>query len=459
MNEITDASAAALARAIRNRDLSSQEVVAACLARIEAINPHLNAVVQLADDALKQAQAADAALDRGETPGPLHGVPMTIKDSFDTAGIISSWGTLGRAGHTPAHDATVVARLKAAGAILLGKTNTPEFTLSFETDNPVYGQTNNPYDLSRSPGGSSGGAAAIVAAGGSPFDIGTDTGGSIRQPAHFCGIAGIRPTSGRVPRTGHAIPPGGLLDSLTQVGPMARFVEDLALILPVIAGPDGRDPAIAPVPLGAPEAVSLKGRRAVFYTDNGLQGPTPEIADTVRDAAKALEAAGMNIEERRPPGIEESLELMGGLMRGWDGGAWVRLLLARAGTAEHDSTLDRYLNAPVSPPEQLIRLIDHWDRFRGRLLAFFNDYELILAPVNAYPALPHGQSRPSYPGFSYTITYSLTGWPGAVVRAGTSPEGLPIGVQLVARPWREDIALAAAQRLEEVFGGWQRSPL
>jgi amidase len=459
MNELTNASATALARAIRNREVSVYEVVTACLARIEAVNPQLNAVVQLAPDALEQAQAADAALARGEVKGPLHGVPMTIKDSFDTAGVISSWGTPGRAGYVPNRDATVVARLKAAGAILLGKTNTPEFTLSFETDNPIYGQTNNPYDLSRTSGGSSGGAAAIVAAGGSPFDIGTDTGGSIRQPAHFCGITGIKPTSGRVPRTGHAVPPGGLVDMLTQVGPMARFVEDLALILPIIAGPDGQDPAIAPVPLGDPEAVVLKGRRAVLYTDNGLQVPTPEIVDAVRDAAEALEAAGVNFEERRPPGIEETLELLGGLMRGWDGGAWARLLLARAGTAESDSTLDRFLNAPALPPEALVHLIDRWDRFRSQMLTFLNGYELILAPVNAYPALPHGEARPKYQGFSYTITYNLTGWPGAVVRVGTSPEGLPIGVQLVARPWREDIALAAAHHLEEIFGGWQRPPL
>jgi amidase len=380
---------------------------------------------------------------------------MTIKDSFDTAGVVSTWGTPGRVNTVPDRDATVVARLKAAGAILLGKTNTPEFTLSFETNNPIYGRTNNPYDFSRTSGGSSGGAAAIVAAGGSPFDIGTDTGGSIRLPSHFCGIAGIRPTSGRVPRTGHAIPPGGLVDLLTQVGPMARFVEDLALILPVIAGPDGQDPAIAPVPLGEPEAVQLSGRRAVFYTDNGILTPTPAIEEAVRAAARALEVDGLIFEERRPPGIEASLDLIGGLMRGWDGGAWARLILGRAGTVESDSTLDRFLNAPALSPAALIQLIERWDQFRARLLAFFNEYELILSPVNAYPALPHGEVMAKYAGCSYTITYNLTGWPGVVVRVGTSPEGLPLGVQLVARPWREDVALAAARRLEEYFGGWQ----
>jgi amidase len=236
---------------------------------------------------------------------------------------------------------------------------------------------------------------------------------------------------------------------------MARYVEDLALILPSIAGPDGQDPAIAPVPLGEPEAVRLRGRRAVFYTDNGILPPTPEIAGAVQAAARALEGDGVIFEERRPPGIEDSLELIGALMRGWDGGAWARLLLAKAGTAESDTTLTRYLSAPALPASTVIQLIERWDQFRARLLTFFNDYELILSPVNAYPALPHGQVMANYAGCSYTLTYNLTGWPGAVVRVGTSPEGLPLGVQLVARPWREDVALAVARRLEEHFGGWQ----
>src|SRR5262245_57980307 len=229
------ASATALAQAIRSKKVSSEEVVNAYLQRIEAVNPQLNAVVQLtADTALKQAREADAALARGDSKGPLHGVPMTIKDSFDTAGVISTGGTKGRALFLPSQDAAAVARLRQAGAILMGKTNTPELTLSFETDNLIYGRTNNPYDLSRTPGGSSGGAAAIIAAGGSPLDLGSDLGGSIRLPSHFCGIAGIKPTSGRVPRTGH-IPSFdiGPLEAWMQVGPMARFVEDLILTLPI----------------------------------------------------------------------------------------------------------------------------------------------------------------------------------------------------------------------------------
>jgi len=197
------ASASDIARAIRAKQASSREVVAACIARIERVNPGLNAVVATRfEAALDDADAADAATARGVSVGPLHGVPVTIKDSFDTADLVSTWGTPGRRAFVPPVDATVVARLRAAGAILLGKTNTPEFTLGFETVNPVYGRTNNPYDRARTPGGSSGGAAAIVAAGGVPLEIGSDTGGSIRLPAHFCGIAGIRPTAARVSRAG-----------------------------------------------------------------------------------------------------------------------------------------------------------------------------------------------------------------------------------------------------------------
>src|SRR2546425_5503678 len=262
MDELVYTSATSLAQAIRGKLVSSQEVVEAYIHRIEAVNPQLNAIVQLtAEAALAQAREADAAQARGEIKGPLHGVPITIKDSFDTEGVISTAGTKGRASYVPQQDATAVARMRAAGAILLGKTNLPELSLAYESDNLVYGRTNNPYDLSRTPGGSSGGEGAIIAAGGSPLGLGNDAGGSIRIPVHFCGIAGIKPTSGRVPRTGNFPGPGGAFDMIWQPGPMARFVEDLSLALPIIAGVDGRDPSIVPVPLGDPKRVDLKTLR------------------------------------------------------------------------------------------------------------------------------------------------------------------------------------------------------
>ncbi|MEM7343096.1 MAG: amidase [Chloroflexota bacterium] len=459
MEELIFASVRELTQAIRAKQVSSVEVVKAYLDRIKALNPKLNAVVQLtADAALKQAGEADQLLAREGTTGPLHGIPMTIKDSFDTAGVVSTWGTPGRINYIPDQDAPVVARLKAAGAILIGKTNTPEFTLSYETDNPIYGRTNNPYDLERTSGGSSGGAAAIVSAGGSPFDIGTDTGGSIRLPSHFCGVTGIKPTSGRVPRTGHAVSPGGVLDSLTHVGPIARYVEDLRLLLPLIVGPDGRDPFIAPVSLDDPADVVLKGLRGAFHTDNGKRTPISEIAEAVRLAAKTLAASGISFTEKRPSGIGETLELFTQLMQ-WDGGAWRRLLLERAGTALNQTSLRNVTAETSATPDDLTRLIDRWDQFRMRMLAFISKYDVIIAPVNAYQAIPHGTHGDWIDGFSYTMTYNLTGWPAAVVRVGTTQEGLPIGVQVISKPWREDIVLAAAQHLETALGGWQKPPL
>ncbi len=458
--EIIYASATTLAHAIRTKSLSSEEIVAAHLDRIARINPQLNAIVELdAAAARAQARASDNALARGERCGPLHGVPMTIKDNLDTAGMISTGGTTGRAAFIPARDATVVARLRAAGAILLGKTNTPELTLAFETDNLLHGRTSNPYDLSRTSGGSSGGAAAIIAVGGSPFDIGSDTGGSIRLPAHFCGIAGLRPTSGRVPRTGHILPPAGALDALTVLGPMARFVEDLSLILPIIAGCDWYDSAIAPVPLGNAGAIVLKDLRVAVHTDNGIMTPTAETVRIVRAAADALADADMSIVETRPPGIERTDELVSGLFD--TDSATTRMLLELYGTTAVHPWLQPSPAAADAPPAlaaTMAHWLFQWGLFRNQMLAFMEAYDVILCPVCAFPAIPHGTSDDAdkYHGFSYTKTYNLTGWPAAVVRCGTSPEGLPIAVQIVARPWREDVALAVAAYLEQTFGGWQR---
>ena len=463
MNELIYRSAKSIAKGIRDKEFSAAEVVEAHLARIEEVNSRLNAVVQFASDrARTEARAADEALARGDMHGPLHGVPITLKDSLDTEGVISTGGTMGRAKFVPERDATVTARLRSAGAILLGKTNTPELTLAGETNNLVYGQTNNPYDLSRMPGGSSGGAGAIVASGGSPLDMGSDTGGSIRLPSHFCGIAGIKPNSGRVPRTGHIVPFGmGAVDSLTQIGPMARYVEDLALALPIIAGPDWRDPAIVPMPLGDPNDVDVRTLRVAMHTDNGLMSPTKETADTVNAAAKALSEAGVAVEESVPPALAQLPDFNSNLSSG-DGRAWTRRLLQKAGTTESHPWLQKRLDeAEAIPTPDFTALLEKADAYRSDMLAFMENYDAILCPTAAFPATEHegsfDESRSK--GFTYTGAYNVTGWPGAVVRGGTSPEGLPIGVQVVARPWREDVALALAQLLEAALGGWQRPPL
>ena len=463
MDEIIYASARSLAKALRDGALSSREVVEAHLARIDEINPKLNSVVQVVRErALAEAEEADEAASRGQLKGPLHGLPITIKDSLDTAGVITTGGTQGRARYVPPEDSTVVARLREAGAVLIGKTNTPELTYAGETDNLIYGRTNNPYDPSRTPGGSSGGAGATIAAGGSPLDMGSDSGGSVRLPAHFCGIAGIKPTSGRVPRTGHIIPFGmGAMDSVTQIGPMARFVEDLFEPLRVIAGPDWPDPAMVPMPMGDPDEVDVTTLRIAVHTDNGIMTPTPETVRAVEAAAAALADLGVSVETDVPKALEMSPGLSNKLSAG-DGRASVRRLLQAAGTTETHPWLSRRMEE-AEPMEvgDYTALLEQLDRFRSEMLGFMRDYDAILCPTCAYPALEHGgsQQEEMRGGFSYSSVYNQTGWPGVVVRGGTSPEGLPIGVQVVARPWREDVALAVAQQIETVSGGWQRPNL
>ena len=465
MGNIIYASAKSMAQAVRDKEVSAVELVEAHLGRIEEVNSALNAVVQLAAErARAEAVEADAALARGESKGALHGVPFTLKDSIDTEGIITTGGTLGRKDFVPDADATVTARLRAAGGILLGKTNTPELTYAGETDNLVYGRTNNPFDLSRAPGGSSGGAGAIVCCGGAAFDIGSDTGGSVRGPAHYCGITGIKPNSGRVPRTGHIVPHSfGAVDSLTQNGPMARYVEDLALILSIISGPDWDDPHIVPMPLGNPADVDISGLRVAFYTDNGLRVPTDEIVAAVRSAANALEDAGCLVEEDLPRAIPDNPDINNQLSQG-DGQAGARRLLAKYGTTETHEWMTRLLEKAsenmVSVGEYTA-VLEKIDSYRSAMLGFMQSYDVIVCPVSAFAALPHGESMTdeNRSGINYTATYNITGWPSTVVRGGTSPDGLPIGVQVVARPWREDVSLAVAQYLEGALGGWQRPPM
>jgi len=448
-------SAVRLAAAVRRREISSAELLEAVLARIDAVNPQLNAVVQLDRD---QARVAAAAADRqrASVDRPLHGVPVTIKDSFDVAAIVSTGGTWGRRAYIPAEDATVVARLRRAGAIVIGKTNTPELTAGAETDNRVYGRSSNPYDPTRTPGGSSGGSAAIVAAGGSPFDVGTDTSGSIRLPAHFCGIAGLKPTSGRLSRAGHVLGPDGILQGITQPGPMARRVEDLVMGLGVMAGPDDKDPFVVPMPVRDPAAVSLPGLRVAVFGDNGVVTPDAEIMTAVDEAARILRAAGAVVEEARPDGLAQATEAAFALMTG-DGGATLLRVLERWGTEAAHSDLRTALEGlQAMPVGDFTALLERLDHARALMLPFLDRYDLIISPVNVTTAVAHGTSRERvYPGLSYTVPYNVAGWPAGVVRVGTSASGLPIGVQAAAAAWREDLVLAALGQIERETGGWR----
>jgi amidase len=462
---ITSASATDLANAIRAKRLTSREIVAAYLDRIEVVNPKLNAVVQLTADAARHdAAEADASLARGEIKGPLHGVPVTIKDTLETAGVICTGGTKGRAKYVPTADATAVARLRAAGAVILGKTNVPELAGALETDNLVYGRTNNPYDLARTPGGSSGGESAIVAAGGSPLGLGTDAGGSIRGPAHFCGLAALKPTSGRVPRTGQFPRPMGARNWVFHVSLIARKVQDLALALPIISGPDFHDYTIVDMPVGDMRAVKLPGLKLAFFDDDGASSPTPEIAAAVGACAKALADAGVKIEEKRPPDAEKAATIYYDMSRG-DGGAGTRAFLKSIGTDEISPLFETSLTKRAAPAFPTITgalgAFTQWDAYRNKMLAFIENYDALLSPVAPYVAPLHGTTfdDDKLRGAGYMQMHNLTGWPSATVRVGTSPEGLPINVQVAARPWREDVALAMALHLEEVFGGWRMPPI
>jgi len=470
-DDVVYLSAKRLAGLIRQKQVSATDAVQAYIARISQVNPKINAVVQMCfERALAEAREQDALMAQGRPKGPLHGVPMTIKDSIDTEGVISTGGTLGRINYVPAKDATVVARLRAAGAILLGKTNTPEYTLArgaisgiSPTANIIYGITKNPYDLTRGVSSSSGGAGAIVAAGGAAFDVGSDWGGSIRGPAHANGVTGIKPTMGRVPRTGHIVDFGGIYDSWQQLGPIARRVEDLGFILPIISGPDFRDAAIVPVPWRDPDAVQVSKLRVAFYVENGVAETTPETKETVRRAAKFFSDAGCSVEEDLPKNDVMDMEEIRLKLEGADAGAYLRRLSAKWNTKTMSPLLtDRFFRLEPLPMPEFTELLEKQDAARSRLLQWVQKYDVVISPAAGTPAPridTNLNTASPKPGNDYTRLHNSTGWPAAVVRAGTSPEGLPIGVQVVGQPWREDIVLAACEYLESKSGGWQKPPI
>ncbi len=460
MDDLIYESAVKIADRIKKKEVSSLEVVSAYLDRIDSINSSLNSVVQICSErAINEAKLADKAIEEGNTIGPLHGVPFTLKDSLDAEGIISSAGTQGRSSFIPEKDATVTSRLRKAGGILLGKTNTPEFTLAAETDNLVYGRSNNPYNTKKMPGGSSGGSAATVAAGGSPLDIGSDTRGSIRLPAHFCGIAGIKPNSGRIPRTGHIVDYSmGALESLTQNGPMARYVEDLVLTLPIISGPDWIDPAIVDMPLRDPKQIDIKDLKIAFYADNKIHTPSDDIKEAVYKSVKILEDSGAFVEEALPRALALIPELDSKLLGG-DGKGWLKRLITSSGTEDISPFIQNRLKQidPIATSE-FTQILEDVDRFRSEMISFMKNYDAIITPTAPFVACDHGQTwaEENKLFFVYTSAYNMTGWPGAVVRASDSEDGLPIGIQIISRPWREDVALAIALHIENITGGWKK---
>lgn len=448
-------SACGIARAIKARNVSAIEVVQAHLAHIERMQPQINAAVEvLADSAIEAAKRVDDGL----STGPLAGVPFSIKDSIDVAGLRTTSGTLGRKDALPAvNDATLVKRLRDAGAIPIAKTNLPDLLFSFETDNLIFGRTNNPYDVSRTPGGSSGGESALVASGGSALGLGSDAFGSVRLPAAFCGIAGIKPTGGRLPRTGHVPGPGGWVQPIWQIGPMARRVEDLVLAMRLLAYPDEEDLWSPPVPLFE-DACDLKTLRVAFFTDNAFANCTAEVKAAVENCAHFLAGQGVQVVEERPPGVADVFELEMALF-GADGGEGLDDYLRDLGNCPAhplQTNFVNYMRPHKASAAEFAKRWTQWDEYRAGLAKFFKRYDAILCPVYTQTALKHGQSmqEENFRGFSYTMAWSVGQTPAATVRCAEH-DGLPINVQVVTKPWNDMLALSVCQLLERAFGGYQ----
>jgi Asp-tRNA(Asn)/Glu-tRNA(Gln) amidotransferase A subunit family amidase len=470
MNEIIFLPAVAMAERIRERKISPVELVEAHLAQIEKLNPQLNAFVHVdASSARRAAQTAEAAVMQGNPLGPLHGIPVSIKRSFEVSGMRCESGTLLRAGYVPTQDAPLVARLRAAGAIVLGVTNTPELLMAWETDNLLYGRTNNPWDLERTPGGSSGGEATAIAAGLSAGGVGSDGGGSIRVPAHFCGICGLKPTPGRIPATGHYPVSVGPFSSIGVVGPMARTVADLKILFEVMQGPDIGDTHAAPVPLRWPTDRENRKLRIGYFEDDGRTPVTRETRAAVRTAAEALRSAGFQLEPFRPEGLEQARQLW------WKyfvvaGGMLLRPMF-EGREADLSLILKQFLEiSAAEPPLAADTLLNCWierDLLRARFFAQMQRYPILLCPAAAIPAFRHGERRWQVEGktvdyldaWSYTEFFNLLGNPAAVVPVGRSPEGLPIGVQIVGRPWEEEQVLSVAGALESVSNAARIPPI
>ncbi|MCH8257979.1 MAG: Asp-tRNA(Asn)/Glu-tRNA(Gln) amidotransferase GatCAB subunit A [Proteobacteria bacterium] len=449
MNEF--ATIGELARGLRQGDYSSVELIRHYLARIEA-NATLNTFITVAEDeALNAAACADQAFERGKA-GPLTGIPLAHKDIFCTQGIATTCGSRILENWIAPYDATVVDRLAHAGAVLLGKTNMDEFAMGSSNENSYFGAALNPWDSSRVPGGSSGGSAAAVAAGLTPVATGTDTGGSIRLPSHFSGIAGIKPTTGRVPCTGNALPSTGLISPLSQPGPMARYVEDLSFILKIISGPDLLDPHAVDAPWHDPEQVDVTRLRIGYHTDNGISTPATEIVQTIKNVLDLLKDHNLVAHESRPGGLEMAGFIMARVFSA-DSGEMLNVLLEDCRTQTPSPTILRHMKRPPSElsATEFAQVLNLWQNYQSSMLGYFNDFDILISPVNAHTAIKHGEKE-DMDAYTYTSAYNLTGWPATVIRAGTSETGLPIGIQILSRPFREDHCLALAAWLQSKLG-------
>lgn len=494
-----------LVRALREGEISAVESVEARIARIEQVDPAIHAVVvRRFEEARREAQVADARRARGELLPPLHGLPITVKECFDLAGTPSTFGLPTRAGHQATADDPYVARLRAAGAIVLGKTNVAQLLFYNETDNPLYGRTNNPWNLARTPGGSSGGEAALIAAGGSALGLATDWGGSTRVPAALTGLVALKPTAGRFPDAGRFSLHPGQRALVSQTGLIARSVADITLGMEALHG-DRLGDADPRKPFGYVNAVDVGSLRVAYYTDDGTFTVAPAVRRAVLEAAGMLAGRGAEVTEWQPPDPGAALDLFYGILSA-DGGTTYRRLLRGGKRDRRVSSLATFTRLPRPLAVLLARVLrltgqqgaarmvsafghrsttHYWDlveqqrAYRERFArALATDpggpFDVVVCPAFALPAFPHGATGALVTAGAYAVLYNVLGYPAGVVpvtrvreeeaqprkrsldamqRAARSAErgsgGLPIGVQVVARPWQDHLALAAMAAIEQ----------
>ena len=446
---------------LHTREVSVSELAEAHIRQIERLNPLLNAFADFDAERVRvQARAMDAAPQH--TRGPLHGLPVTIKSSIATAGFKSEIGSLLHKGDVPSEDAVVVARLRAAGALILGTTNCPEFLMAYETANLLHGQTSNPWDLERTPGGSSGGESAAIAAGMSAAGLGSDSGGSVRVPAHFTGICSLKPTPGRIPGRGHLPPCVGPFSTLGAIGPMARTMADVQLMFRTLSGQDDADPASPPVKLREWALDQLRSQRIGVFEDDGLAPVTQETRVAVNASAAVLRQAGFRVEPFRPRTLEQLRKL-------W----WTFFVQCGAMFYEPEIRGKRDKLSPIfseflaiadeKGPLSATDLLNAWaemDLLRSKTLEEMREFPVLLCPVASIPAWKHGEREWMVDGqrveyldaLRYTQWFNTLGAPAAVVPVGSSPEGLPVGIQIAARPFDDEVALGIAAVLDTNFG-------
>ena len=447
---------------LRSGELSVAELAEAHIAQIERLNPQLNVFADFDAERVRERARKHDAWKGQRARRPLFGLPVTVKSSIATRGMKCEIGSLLHEGDVPRKDAMVVARLRAAGALILGTTNCPEFLMAYETDNLLHGRVRNPWDLERSPGGSSGGESAAIAAGLSAGGLGSDSGGSVRVPAHFTGICSLKPTPGRIPGRGHLPPCMGPFAILGAIGPMARTMDDVALLFRTLSGQDALDPVSPPLVLREPGPVELRANTIGFFEDDSLVPVTPETRAAVNAAAAALRDAGFRVEPFRPSTLEP-------LRRLWwkffvQCGAMLYAPAIRGKEHRLSPIFNEFIGfAAAVPPLTATELLDAWaelDLLRSKTLAEMSKYPVLLCPVASIPAFCHGEREWIVEGRTvkyleavrYTQWFNALAAPAAVVPVGRSPEGLPIGVQIVARPFEDETALGVAAAVDAAFG-------